>query len=641
MKSSPENVQNQAVEELVALLPPNVGRFEDSQFPLPVKAAFLADVPLEIEEVRADLRRRRNGDIKDLLEPILLGAELVEAARPDRQEFFLPDVKVQNLVFMGSKWQAGWALVLGDKQHAEHVRLLQARDFIVFTDHPGLDKTIFIGDRPTAPVYFLQLMVRYGLIWGRVRPGDDHTLGHFLETDMPGFILITENLPALTYLVVLGLMKLGAPAVVPPDYPSPYGNCTVAASPEEAVESCCLFPNLRILHHENEVIRLPSFCNPAHAREEFTAAQSIGGTDLSFFTLRQAAAPARDFVVEGEPGGDIGIMVDVAHPDVSPDVAVTIEAEALKAVNFLHGVRASVTDGILTVGMKHGIRFEPATTAEAIRQGLRFKYPRLKDIGVTILWNTNRLVREAAEAARLRRYRAQFVAEMSEDNTEQFGVCIECRPFSLEHTCILAPDRLPMCASRTYHTVKAAVLFGSSVLPYRRRSEQCLPLRGLFSKGATIDESTGEYAGVNRIYAEMTGGKLQRVQLHSLRQCPPTSCGCFQNLAFWIEPVGGIGIMSRHSGWVPLVRARQPGRRQANPRRAGRLHVIHPLEILPQGRRRHWECRLDGPETQRHTRRHPPAQCKGGDGDGRIHHSRAARLPGKVAAGRAGHTLWR
>ena len=543
-------MQNQAVEELMALLPPSVGRFEESQFPLPVKTAFLADAPLRIEDVRADLRRKQNEDVKDLLESILLGAELVEAARPDRQEFFLSDVKVQNLVFMGSKWHAGWALVLGDKQHAEHVRMLQAREFIVFTDHPGLDKTIFIGDRPTAPVYFLQLMVRYGLVWGRINPGDDHALGHFLEADMPGFILITENLPALKYLVVLGLMKLGAPAVVPPDYPFPYGNRTIAGSPEEAGEGCCLFPNLRMLRHEDEVIRLPSFCNPAHAREEFTPAQSIGGTDLSFFMLRKATAPVQDIVVESEPGGEIGILVDVNHPDLSPDVAVTIEAEALKVVNSIQGIRASVTDGILTVGMKDGIRFEPAMVAEAIHQGVRFKYPRLKDIGVTIIWNRDRLLPEAAEAARERRRRAQLVAEMSEDNTEQFGVCIECRPFSLEHTCILTPDRLPMCASRTYHTVKAATLFGSTVLPYRRRSEQHLPLRGLFSKGAIIDESTGEYAGVNRIYADMTGGKLQRVQLHSLRQCPPTSCGCFQNLAFWIEPVGGIGIMSRHSAAV-------------------------------------------------------------------------------------------
>jgi len=97
-------------------------------------------------------RRLQDGDAKALVEPVLLAAELVESARPDRQDFFLTDARVQDLVFMGSKWQAGWALVLGDNRHAEHVKMLQQRDFMVFTDHPGLDKTIFIGDRPTSPV---------------------------------------------------------------------------------------------------------------------------------------------------------------------------------------------------------------------------------------------------------------------------------------------------------------------------------------------------------------------------------------------------------------------------------------------------------------------------------------------------------
>jgi acetyl-CoA decarbonylase/synthase complex subunit beta len=206
-----------------------------------------------------------------------------------------------------------------------------------------------------------------------------------------------------------------------------------------------------------------------------------------------------------------------------------------------------VSNGILAVETGDGVPLESAMVAEAIRQGIRFKYPRLKGVGVRIIWNKVRLLEEAGNVARQRQERARFVAAMSEENIEKIGVCTECRPFSTEHTCILTPDHLPMCASRTYHTVKAAALFGSTVLPYKRRSEQGLPLRLFLPKGTVTDEAKGEYEGVNRVYADMTGGKLKRVQLHSLRQWPPTSCGCFQNLAFWIEAIGGIGIMSRNS----------------------------------------------------------------------------------------------
>ena len=43
--------------------------------------------------------------------------------------------------------------------------------------------------RDTGPIYFLQLMVRYAMIWGQIPPGEDHEMGHFLEQDMPGAIV--------------------------------------------------------------------------------------------------------------------------------------------------------------------------------------------------------------------------------------------------------------------------------------------------------------------------------------------------------------------------------------------------------------------------------------------------------------------
>jgi hypothetical protein len=44
----------------------------------------------------------------------------------------------------------------------------------------------------------------------------------------------------------------------------------------------------------------------------------------------KAESSVQDIVVEGEPGSDIGSLVEVDHPDFSLDVANTIEADALK-----------------------------------------------------------------------------------------------------------------------------------------------------------------------------------------------------------------------------------------------------------------------------------------------------------------------
>ena len=154
----------------------------------------------------------------------------------------------------------------------------------------------------------------------------------------------------------------------------------------------------------------------------------------------------------------------------------------------------------------------------------------------------------AATAATVRRYAAERdarVRAMNESNTDEFVACIECRPFSLEHTCILTPARLPMCAARTYAAVKASAYFASEDVPWRRPTESALPLRRVFAKGALLDAARGEYAGCNQVYDELTGSRLRRVYLHSLRDYPVTSCGCFQALAFWIAEVAGIGIMRR------------------------------------------------------------------------------------------------
>ena len=70
-------------------------------------------------------------------------------------------------------------------------------------------------------------------------------------------------------------------------------------------------------------------------------------------------------------------------------------------------------------------------------------------------------------------------------------------------------------------------------------------MRLIFDRGQVLDAARGEYEGCNEVYRHLTGGQLEQVFLHSLRRHPHTSCGCFQNLDFWIEEVSGIGIMSR------------------------------------------------------------------------------------------------
>lgn len=535
-----------AIQSLLPLVPDKALPFSGSEYPLPVHAAYLADKPSDLKFLAGKLAAFSGTDVKPLLDPLLLCAEAAESAQSDRDKYFIPDRKVQNFVFMGSKWRAGWALVLGGEGQENLVDQLKKREFMVFTDQPGIPDTWDIGPRETSPIYFLQMMVRYGLVWGRIKPGDDHELGHYLEKDMPGVIIIRKDLPALKYLVTLGLMKLGAPALVPSSFPFPYGNRVVADSDEEILERISGFENLRIKKYDDEIIALPDYANIAFANQEFPAAGKLGNTPLSFLCMRPAGQ-SRD---SDGPGDDIGILIEVREKDFSTDISAFMEKAAYKAMNFVDGWRAREEEGRLVLEWAEKSPFQSEKAKEALVKGIRLQFPGLKDFEVRIIRDARALAAHSPEIARFKQERSRLVDSMTEENTELFGVCTECRPFSLVHTCIITPDRTPMCAARTYFSVKASYFFGSDQKPYKRRSEQKVPLRHMFKRGRIIDLARGEYEGANEMYRNMTNSALTRVRLHSLDEVPHTSCGCFQNLVFRIKGHGGIGIMKRGSAAV-------------------------------------------------------------------------------------------
>ncbi len=485
--------------------------------------------------------------MKHLLDPLLVAAEAVESVMPDRQQRFLTDADVRSRVFMGSKWMAGWALVLGERNRPAIVGRLRERGFMCFVDASGIEQTTFIGNRETSPIYFLQLMVRYGLVWGRIAPGNAHEMGHFLEKDMPGLLIITEDLPPLKYLVALGLMKLGAPAVVPSTFPFPYGNRVVADTPDEVVDRGSRFENLRARFYKDQVITLPSYCNPANAGEKFAVAGRAGGTANSFFCVRPGKVAEAKRSVVGCGGQDVGILVEVAEQGFTDDVALTVEREAIKAIGFLPGVRGYEREGSLFIESAEGVEINWEQVAEVVAAQVRLHYPRIEHIAVRVILDDGQCAELAPVVREYKRQRQAMVDGMSEETAEQFVACTECRPFSLVHTCIVTPDRTPMCAARTYASIKAAALFGCSGDPFKRRGDENLAMRAVFARGAIIDAIRGEYEGANRMYRELTQGKLDRVFLHSVRGFPHTSCGCFQALAFWIEEVQGLGVMGRGS----------------------------------------------------------------------------------------------
>jgi len=547
-------VDQKILEQTINLIPNEIKYFKKTQFPLPVSTAILGEEKIDPDKLKDLLRERAEGDIKGFMEPLLIAAELYEASRKDNADLFIDDRKVRSYVFMGSKWKAGWMLVLGDKKGKLAHRFLK-EDFFVFTDEPGIEDTHYLGERDSAPIYFLQMMFRYAMVWGRIKPGNSHQMSHFLEKDMPGFIVIPEDLSPLKYYITLGLMKMGAPAVVPPTFPFPYGNRVVADTVDDIIKKALKFPNLRIKHYNRELIKLPDYANTAYVNDNIKDPEVWGGSTDSFFHLRHKKGVKKGSTIVGDLGvKDLGILVEIDDPELTLDMELPVEKEALRSINYVPGIIAQDKNGIFSIKTKKP-NIDIEKISEVIYWGIRLAYPKLEKISINVIFDEKTLHEKSLEVRQEKSRRKRFISNMSEENTGKFVACIECRPFSQDHTCILTPDRIPMCASRTYFTVKAGALFGGDVVelgntPYRRKGEKELPLKSIFDRGKVIDKEKGRYEGSDKIYSKLTRGKLKKVYLHSLKGTPHTSCGCFQNLAFWIDEVGGIGMMSRDSDAV-------------------------------------------------------------------------------------------
>ncbi len=523
------------VDELLKALPAEVNGFAGSDYPLPLCQAVLGDVPA-VDRVRELLSGSDPDDAPHMAEHAALAAECYESAQPDAQDLFVGDGSLRGLVFSGAKWRAGWAFLLGDESDALKGPL-EERGFILF---PG-------DGRPTRPVYWLQMMVRYAMIWGGIPPGEDHEMGHFLEGDLPGVLIVRGGTCELEALLALAMMKLGCPAIVPEDFPFQEGRQARLEEVDEIFDALATLPNLRELEVAGERVALPDYCDPAYGREPFEAARTIGGDERSFFVVRPGPAADGTEVV-GDSGASIGMVITIGDPRCDAVLSAYVERTALELPGYLRGLRV-VEATPFTLGVAEGGSFDAEQLANVLRAGLRWQFPRMRDVNVKVVLDAGELARLAPDVAAFRRERADMLESLTEDDVDDFVACIECQSFSHSHVCVVTPERPPMCG-RDLGQVKTAALFGATWHPYRRRGLAVPDLREVVAKGKCLDAERGEYEGINEAAERLTGGVITRVFLHSLDECPHSSCGCFHLLAFRIGGAGpdgsdGIGVMHR------------------------------------------------------------------------------------------------
>ena len=503
------------------------------RFPLPLAMAICGEVP-EPAEVRELVESRLEADPVAALARRLVRLELYEGNQAGIEGFVPDDAAFLGMAF-GTKRQNGWIGVLGEEEPAEVEEKI---------NEPWKFKLVVGRERRTGLYSLLNMVVRYGFVYGKIGFGDAHAMGHFVEEFAPALLICRPGMDDLELTLSLAAMKLGVPAVVPEEYPFPLGRQARVDDLREVGAATAIFANIRRLMDFPEIPVLPEYLDTSHAGEKFEPALRWGATEESFYILRQGKVEEPGVEVIGEPGAAMGVVLTVEAEPMDAFDREYIEEKAIGTLGMMRGVRAQCEEGKLIVELAEEAAVEAEKIGEVLIATLQHEFPGIDRVRVELIFAREQLAGLAGGARQERAERSAAIAGVSEEEVESFAVCVGCSPFAPDHVCVLTPERPPQC-NRSFQQIKAGALYGyddmSSI--HHRVLHAEVNSFGMAPKGEAIDAIAGEWSGINQAAARLTGGRTKRIQLHSLEEAPTTGCGCFQLVLFQMEE--GIGAMQR------------------------------------------------------------------------------------------------
>jgi len=517
------------------------------RYPLPLALAVYGEVP-DPERVRSEVRAGIESDPLRLLEACLVLLELYACNQPGVSES-VPDDEAFLTQIFASKRMNGWIVLVGDANQEETQAAVNARWQFRFIE---------AGKTCTSLYVLLNVLTRYAFVYGRIPLGDTHLLGHFIEDITSGLVVGRGKLNDLELTLSLAAMRVGLPAVTPPDYPFQLGRHIRAGSLDEIVDAVASFPSIRRLLDHPELPALPDYLNPSHANPGLQLGETWGDTPESFYLLRKGGVEAAGVKVTGIPSGAMGVLLTVDAEPLDAFDRRYIESRAARVFSKMPRVSARHASGRLVLGLAPGLGLPPEWIGESLVAAVRNEFPRIVNVHVEVIFDRERLNALDAEVSAERARRKQEIAATTEESVSEFITCVGCSAFAPDHVCILTPERPPQCG-RAYEFIKTGALYAYDDMTniHHRELHSGVNSFGTCSKGELLDSSAGEWSGASQAAARLTGGRITRVQLHSLNEAPHTGCGCFQLIMFRTDqPKPGIGIMERgYKGRAPDGRA--------------------------------------------------------------------------------------
>nr|Q9V2Z4.2 RecName: Full=Acetyl-CoA decarbonylase/synthase complex subunit beta 2; Short=ACDS complex subunit beta 2; AltName: Full=ACDS complex acyltransferase 2 [Methanosarcina thermophila] len=228
---------------------------------------------------------------------------------------------------------------------------------------------------------------------------------------------------------------------------------------------------------------------------------------------------------------------------VEPDLESVIERRVHDFINYCQGImhlnqRYDVWMRISKDTAAKMDSFEPF--GKAVMMLFKTELPFIEKMQVTFYTDQAEVEKQMAEAMEIFKARDARTKDLHDEDVDVFYGCTLCQSFAPTNVCVVSPDRVSLCGAINWFDGRAAAKVDPEGPQFA------------IEKGELLDAKTGEYSGVNEVAKKLSSGEFDKIKLHSFFDAPHTSCGCFEDVGFYIPEVDGIGWVNReYQGMAP------------------------------------------------------------------------------------------
>jgi len=412
------------------------------------------------------------------------------------------------------------------------------------------------GKEVYSQIYSIGFATRAAMAFGGVQPGDYERILAYNKSRIFAFVVALGEVTDEWYATAAGAISYGFPTIATSDIPQilPTGVCTYEhvvsnISSDELVQKAIEVRGLKIKVTE---VPVPVSYGPAfegeRVRKEDTYVEMGGQRSPAFEWLRTLdPSEVEDGRVEVigpeindvEPGTilPLAIVVDVAGRKMQPDFESVLERQVHHFINYAEGMlhmgqRDLIWLRISSQAKKSGLELKHI--GEILRAKLLDDFDAIVDkVQVTIYTEEDKVLEWKEKALESYRVRDERMAGLTDDTVDVFYSCSLCQSFAPNHICVVTPERLGLCGAYNWLDAKAS----NELNPAGPNQP--------IEKGALIDDSLGQWSGVNEFIYEKSNNAVERMSCYSLMTDPMTSCGCFMCIIALMPMCNGVMLVNR------------------------------------------------------------------------------------------------